>query len=115
MITDSLTVSRSEFEQRTGWVIKPEGACKGDVCVPLADDLSGAETLDLVALSDQMNLPLVPDEAHGIWALGPESIGGRTLVSAAAPDFTLPDIDGNAFRLSSLRGKKVLLYAWSPY
>jgi len=115
MITDSLTVSRSDFEQRTGWAIKPEGACKGDVCVPLNDDLSGAETLDLTALSSQMNLPLVSDEAHGIWALGPESIGGRTLVSAEAPDFTLPDIDGNPFQLSSLRGKKVLLYAWSPY
>lgn len=115
MITDSLSVSRAAFEDRTGWIIKPEGACKGDVCIPLADDLSGADQLDLRSLAEQMNLPLVADEASGMWALGPDSVGGRTLVSAEAPDFTLPDIDGNPFRLSSLRGKKVLLYAWSPY
>lgn len=115
MITESLTVPRASFEDRTGWSIKPEGACKGDVCIPLSDDLTEAEDLDLAALAQQMNLPLVHDEGHGVWALGPDSVGGRTLVSAEAPDFTLPDIDGNPFRLSSLRGKKVLLYAWSPY
>jgi len=27
----------------------------------------------------------------------------------------LPDLDGNEFRLSSLRGQKVLLVAWAPY
>lgn len=115
MITESLSVSRAAFEERTGWIIKPEGACKGDVCVPLGADLSNADELDLTSLAAQMNLPLVQDEAHGVWALGPDSVGGRTLVSAEAPDFTLPDIDGNPFQLSSLRGKKVLLYAWSPY
>ena len=54
-----------------------------------------------------------PDE--GLWAIGPESITGRALVSAEAPELELDDIDGNPFRLSSLRGEKVLLVAWAPY
>jgi hypothetical protein len=60
-------------------------------------------------------MALVRDEKAGLWAIGPESLGDRALVSAEAPELTLDDLDGNAFRLSSLRGQKVLLVAWAPY
>lgn len=122
MITESLTISRRAFEEGTGWLLKPEGACKGDVCIPLSDqpsavsdDNDNADSVNLVAIAEQMGLPLVADEKHGVWALGPESVGSRTLVSAKAPELTLPDLDGTLFSLSSLRGQKVLLIAWSPY
>jgi cytochrome oxidase Cu insertion factor (SCO1/SenC/PrrC family) len=59
-------------------------------------------------------MPLVHDEAHGLWALGPES-GGRALTTAVVPDITLPDRNGNPFSLSSLRGQKVLLVAWASW
>jgi hypothetical protein len=59
-------------------------------------------------------MALVHDEAHGLWALGPES-GGRALLSAEMPDITLPDRDGNPFKLSSLLGTKVLLVAWASW
>jgi peroxiredoxin len=39
----------------------------------------------------------------------------RVLSSARAPELNLPDLDGNTFKLSSLKGKKVLVYAWAPY
>ena len=35
--------------------------------------------------------------------------------SAEAPDFTLPDLDGRPFRLSVLRGQKVVLVAWASW
>jgi hypothetical protein len=113
MILESLTISRTEFEAGTGWQLKPEGACKGDVCIPL-NPAPGA-SVDVAATARQMALPLVEDAEFGLWALGPESIGGRALTTAEAPDLRLPDLDGNEFRLSSLRGQKVLLYAWAPY
>ena len=31
------------------------------------------------------------------------------------PDFTLPDLDGNSWSLSGLRGSKVLIYAWASW
>lgn len=114
MITETLTVSRADFERRTGWQLKPEGACKGDVCVPLADNPQG-DTVDLESLAAQMNLPLVYEESHGVWALGPESIGAKVLASVEAPNLTLPNLDGEMFELHSLRGNKVVLVAWSPY
>ena len=114
MITDTLQVSRSEFEAQSGWQLKPEGACKGDICIPLAAPPQG-DTIDLEAMADQLNLPLVHDETHRLWALGPESIGSRALATAEAPNLTLPTLEGDPFELDSLRGQKVLLVAWSPY
>ena len=60
-------------------------------------------------------MPLVTDDEHVISALGPWPGTGRTLVSAEAPELTLPDLDGNDFSLSSLRGQKVLILSWAPY
>jgi hypothetical protein len=60
-------------------------------------------------------MPLVHDEGAGLWALGPETLSGHALPSAEAPELVLPTIDGEEFRLSSLRGEKVLLVAWAPY
>lgn len=121
MITESLTVPRSEFEARTGWQLKPEGACKGDVCVPLADNPAarpsggGDDVVDIASLAEQMNLPLLHDDTHGVWALGPESIGAHVLTTVEAPNLTLPTLEGDPFELRSLLGKKVVLVAWSPY
>lgn len=114
MITDSLVMSRSAFEAGTGWELKPEGACRGDFCIPLVDNPTG-DTVDVAALASQMGLPLVADEKHAVWAVGPASLGGRTLATAEAPDLVLPDLDGEPFELSSLRGQKVIMIAWSPY
>ena len=114
MITDSLTVDRATFEQRTGWQLRPEGACKGAVCLPLTASIEG-DTIDLETLAPQLGLPLVEEPNTGVWSVGPESIDSHTLTTAEAPDLRLPDLDGNEFALSSLRGQKVLLVAWAPY
>jgi hypothetical protein len=114
MLLTSNTVTGAEFAHRTGWQLKPEGACKGDVCIPLPEALQG-DSLDVAALAEAMGLPLAEAPAFGLLALGPESIGSRALTTAQAPELELPDVDGNVFKLSSLKGKKVLVYAWAPY
>ncbi len=114
MLTESLVMSRQAFEAGTGWELKPEGACKGDVCIPLLDPPEG-DTVDVASLAGQMGLPLVADEKHAIWSVGPDAVDSRTLISAEAPAIRLPGLDGNMFELASLRGQKVLMVAWSPY
>jgi len=32
-----------------------------------------------------------------------------------APDFTLPDLDGNLVSLSDFRGKKTLVFIWASW
>lgn len=110
MILDSLDVDPERFAAGTGWQIKPEGACKAEVCVPL-----GADGWDLRRTAERLRMALVHDEPTGLWALGPESLGDRALVTADAPELVLDDVDGAGFRLSSLRGSKVVLVAWAPY
>ena len=115
MILDELIVGREAFEAGTGWQLKPEGACRGDVCIPLREHDPLSATVNVASLAEQMGLPLVKEGGRDLWSLGPWSGNHRTLVSAEAPDLELPDVDGNPFRLSSLRGQKVLLIAWAPY
>jgi hypothetical protein len=116
VILDALRVSRSEFERGTGWALRPEGACRGDVCVPLPSAGVGPDdTVDAAPVAERLGMPLVHDEAAGLWSLGPATLGGRVLATARAPELALPDLDGREFRLSSLRGRKVVLVAWAPY
>ena len=112
MIVDELALDVAAFERWTGWAIKPEGACRGDVCVPLPEP----RTLETVA--ERLGMPVLHDDSTGrdLWAIGRASVTGRALASATVPaDFELPDLDGNPFRLSSLHGRKVLLVAWASW
>jgi hypothetical protein len=111
MIVTSLAVTAAEFETATGWAIKPEGACKGEVCVPLP----ASEKFDVLATAERLRMGVVASEAEGLWAIGPASLGDRALTTATAPELVLQQLDGTEFRLSSLRGKKVAIVSWAPY
>ena len=116
VLLDSLMVESAAFSNRTGWALKPEGACKGEVCVPLPAWAISDRGVDVRVVADRLGMPLVRDETHGTWALGPETaITGRALTTAEAPELVLPDLDGRPFALSSLRGQKVLLVAWASW
>ena len=114
MILTTLDIDADELTRRTGWSIQPQGACKGDVCVSLSDGAVTDGRVSIPRLAERLRMPLLRDETHGLWALGPES-GGRALTTAAAPDIVLPDRHGRPFALSSLRGRKVLLVAWASW
>jgi len=118
MLLDSLQVQVKDFEARTGWSVQPQGLCQGDVCLPLPETARTPEgTLDVETVSERAGMPLVHDEAHGLWALGPAAGSDRhALTTAKAPELELPDIrTGEMFKLSSLKGQKVLLLAWASW
>ena len=117
MILTDLHLDPSVLEAGTGWAIRPEGACRADVCVTIPDRARDPEgRVDASVIAGRLGMPLVHDEGHGVWALGPETtVTGRALTTARAPELELPDFDGNPFRLSSLLGQKVLLVAWASW
>jgi hypothetical protein len=115
MLLERLMVPVSDFEAATGWTLKPQGACRGEVCVPLTADAVRDQGVDVAAVAQRLGMPLVEDADAGLWALGPESLSGHALPSAQAPDLVLPDLDGNEFHLSRLRGQKVVIVSWAPY
>jgi hypothetical protein len=113
MLLRTPEIDTASFEKQTGWTFKPEGACKGDVCIPLSTQ-PGA-TIDALQLAQDIGLPVAKNEDHGLLAIGPESVGSRALTSAELPDIRLPDLDGNEFSVRSLVGQKIIIYAWAPY
>jgi hypothetical protein len=117
MILDDLIVGADAFAARTGWDMKPQGACKGEVCVPMPPEIRvDGNRLDVRVVSERLGMPLVHDDTHGVWALGPETaVTGRVLTTAQMPEVVLPDVGGSPFALSSLRGQKVLLVAWASW
>ncbi len=60
-------------------------------------------------------MAVVHEPAAGLWAIGPATLGERALATAVAPELELEDLDGRPFRLSSLRGRKVVIVSWAPY
>jgi len=117
---ENLWLQVRDAERATGWTLKPEGFCKGEVCVPVPPDrreefVAGGE-VNAAALWRHMGLPLVHDASRETWVLG-ESAASRSarLQSLEAPDFTLPDLDGRRHSLAEHRGKKVLLVSWASW
>jgi peroxiredoxin len=117
MLLTSDTVDADTFSRETGWTVKPEGACKGEHCVPLPREARRpGGSLDVVALAERLGMAQVVDQRRGVSAIGPESsVTGRMLTTAQAPELELPTFDGGTFRLSDLRGKRVLLLAWASW
>jgi hypothetical protein len=115
MLLERLRMPVDDFETGTGLALKPQGACRGEVCVPLPPDAVRDGVVDVAAVAERLGMPLVDDAEAGLWALGPETLSGHALPSAQAPDLVLPDLDGAEFRLSSLRGQKVVIVSWAPY
>ena len=113
MILTELRATADEFARATDWQPKPEGLCRGEVCVPAPGALSPDGMIDIAIAAQKLGMPLVHDTDHGVWALGSATLSGKSLSTAVAADPELKTFDGTPFKLSSLRGKKVVLVAWS--
>ena len=117
---EDLWISPRELELATGWAMKPEGFCLGDVCVPLpsgdrARYVEG-DRINVAAFWRRLGNPIEHDASGEIWALGTgASDRSASLQSLEALDFALPDLSGATRTLSEQRGKKVLLVTWASW
>lgn len=113
---DGLWMSPADAEAVTGWILKPEGMCRADLCVPLLRSAVGPNEVDVAAFWQTLGGPVVASEQGDVWALGaPADERNAALEGLEAPDFTLPDVDGVPRSLSQLRGKKVFLATWASW
>jgi hypothetical protein len=117
--SDALWMAPDDVERLLGWTLQPEGLCRGPVCVPLGADAERyrrPNALDIAGLWRRMAKPLRRSDDAQLWLFG-EAARARTaaLESLEAPDFTLPDLAGEAHSLVDYRGRKVLLATWASW
>jgi hypothetical protein len=101
-----------------GWTLKPEGLCRGEVCVPVPDrdTLFAGDRLDVAVVAGALGRPVVVDADAGLVAVALDAEQRRdALRMLNAPDFELPDLDGTPHRLSEWHGTKRLLHAFSSW
>jgi len=115
---DTVLLTPGDLERTIGWDLRPEGLCRGDVCVPVRDQSSVLVdgNLDLRAVAGVLHRPFAFEAEGSLAVLGDAADErGHELASLRAPDFTLPDIDGTPIRMSDFAGKKRLLVAWATW
>ena len=117
---EDLWLDTPELERVTGWSMKPQGLCRGDICVPVPASRSAeyvaGDAVNAAAFWRRMNNPVVRDAAGEAWVLGTSATHrSQSLQSLQAPDFALPDLAGVTRKLSEHRGKKVLLATWASW
>ena len=115
-----LWLTSTELESATGWSARPEGLCRGSVCVPMPAgrerNLVRDRRIDVTAVWRHLGQPLAHSDDGRAWVLGTSATDrAAALRSLQAPDFSLPDRTGRRHFLSEHRGKKVLLASWASW
>jgi len=119
-----LWVRLPDLERITGFELKPQGACREDVCVPVKQRGEGAlvrtergeKWFHLTGFARKLGQAWVHDVDLDVWSFGEIPVlRGGFLTGGMAPDFALDDRRGRAVRLSGFRGKKVLLLTWASW
>ncbi|HEX3823908.1 MAG TPA: TlpA disulfide reductase family protein [Mycobacteriales bacterium] len=111
-------VDAMELSEVTGWALKPQGLCRGAVCVPLLDRKvdAGAGEIDLAEWAAALGYLIAVDVEHSVVALAPAAPCGASVeVGSLAPDVELPGIDGNSHSLAEFAGRKRVLVTWASW
>ncbi|WP_182525392.1 TlpA disulfide reductase family protein [Nocardioides dongkuii] len=111
-------VDADDLAAATGWVLKPVGLCRGDVCVPLLGRTvtDGEGRIDLAAWAETLGLLLAHDAAERVAALAPSAaVRRQELGDGRAPSLVLPDVDGEPVSFDDLSGHKRVLVTWASW
>jgi hypothetical protein len=121
---NDLWVVPQDLPRINDFVLKPEGACLAELCIPVRQDRdsemfvtrAGQGWFNVTGLARKLQQAFVADREHAVWSFGNIPVTRNAfLQTAAAPDFALPDRDGKLVRLSDFRGKKVLVITWASW
>jgi len=119
-----LWVKPEDLTRINDFELKPQGACLADLCVPVLQDRDsdmyvtrrGQGWFNVTGPADKLQQAWVADYDDGVFSFGVMPLERQSFFrGGVAPDFELPDRDGNIVRLSDFKGKKVLLLTWASW
>ena len=121
---NDLWITLADLKTATGFVNKPQGVCRDELCFPLPKkrraeflQAQGKTTwFNLTEFARLLKQPVAHDAEQAAWYFGlrPEVQNSYTS-NFKAPNFTLPDKNGKLHSLSDFRGKKVLIVTWASW
>ena len=115
---ERLFVDVASLEAATGWERKPQGLCRGEICVPLRSStaIESDGGIDIEAMAQALGRRVVVAPAEGIAAMSGNAEDRRAaLTGLQAPDFHLPDLAGIPRSLSDAAGRKRLVVVFSSW
>ena len=109
-----LWVRSADLPRINEFEVKPQGACRADMCIPLSKDLKSGEWFNLTGFARKLHQAYVTDA--GAWSFGEiPLVRGEFYKTRIAPDFSVPDRKGRKVHLTDFRGKKVLVITWASW
>jgi hypothetical protein len=109
-----LWVRAADLPRINEFELKPQGACRADMCIPVAKTLKSGQWFNLTGFSRKLGQSFVVEQ--GVWSFGEIPVmRGSFYNSRIAPDFAVPDRTGKVVHLSDFRGKKALVFTWASW
>lgn len=113
---DALWIQQADLPSINGFELKPQGACREEICIPIPRPMLRGARFNLTAFAERIGQRVVADPAARVWSFGEiPVVRGAFLESRVAPEFSVPDRKGRPVRLSRFRGKKVLVVTWASW
>jgi hypothetical protein len=113
---NDLWVRKADLPRINEFEVKPQGACRNDVCIPIPKTMLQGEFFNLTAFANKLGEKYVSDSTSRAWSFGeiPVLTGSYTS-SRMAPDFAVADRKGRVVHLSDFKGKKALVVTWASW
>jgi len=115
-VPDALWVRKTDLPRINDFELKPQGACRKDVCIPVPKSMTRGGYFNLTGFARRVGQSVVVDRAARVWSFSEiPVVSGAFVHSRIAPEFAVPDRQGHLVRLSDFRGKKVLVVTWASW
>jgi hypothetical protein len=112
--SQNLWVQSKDLPRINEFEVKPQGACRADVCIPLSKSLKEGNWFNLTGFARKIGETVVAEQ--GVYSFGEIPVlRGGFYNSRIAPDFAVPDRKGKVVHLSDFRGKKTLVITWASW
>ena len=113
-VDQNLWVQSKDLPRINEFEVKPQGACRADVCIPLSKSLKDGNWFNLTGFAHKIGETVVADQ--DVYSFGEIPVlRGGFYNSRIAPDFAVPDRKGKVVHLSDFRGKKALVLTWASW
>jgi hypothetical protein len=83
----ALWVLKSDLPRINGFELKPQGACRADICIPIPRAMMRGELFNLTAFATRVGQKFIADASARVWSFGEiPVVQGAYVESRIAPD-----------------------------